>query len=252
MKFNSSGYAFNKRKIEEPNFYQSENSSEYPEDHISTSISSQVSLSGLPTTENKKVYIENIPLYPLTKPASKSLQQLISKSSPQELNKLIFSIKPFISDLMTDLYGNYLCQTLFYTCSADQRLLLLESMKGSLLKIAFHTRGTHALQNLISLSNLREEEAIYREEFSGHTIEMSKDLNASHIVQRLLTSLSNKYFITREILGNVKELALDKLGVCVIKKCCNDPEIMNEIIGDCLLLMQHPYGNYAVQAILEI
>lgn len=190
--------------------------------------------------------------YPNSKASSKKLQQLIAKSSPEELSKIIESISCIISDLMMDVYGNYMCQTLFHNCSAGQRLSLLSAMRSNLLTISFHPRGTHALQNLIAMTSLKEEETIYREEFQGKLIEMSKDNNASHVVQRLLVTVSNRYFIIREILGKVEELSRDKLGVCVIKKCCNDPEIMNEIIGSCLILIQHPYGNYAVQSVLEI
>ena len=245
-------YTFSKRKAEDCDALRSESSSELTHEHLSTCFSSHTSSLSSLSFEAKPLIIDNISVYPLTKQSSKSLQQLISKSSPSELDKIICMLKSSISDLMIDLYGNYLCQTLFHTCSAEQRLFLLTAMKGSLVSIAMHSRGTHALQNLISMTNLKQEEEVYKDEFSKKIISLSKDLNASHVVQRLLSNISNPYFILREMLGNVKELALDKYGVCVIKKCCNDPQIMNEILGDCLLLMQHPYGNYAVQAILEI
>ena len=189
--------------------------------------------------------------YPNSKASSKKLQQLIAKSRPEELSQIIDLISPTISSLMTDLYGNYMCQTLFHNCSAGQRLTLLKAMRGNLLSVAYHARGTHALQNLIAMTSLKEEEAVYREEFQGHFVEMSKDCNASHVVQRLLVTLSSRYFMITEFLGRVEELSVDKLGVCVIKKCCNDPEIMNEVLGRCLMLIQHPYGNYAVQCVLE-
>ena len=196
--------------------------------------------------------LENIFAMAKTKAGSKRLQQFIAKSRPEEIEKIVAAVAPHMGDLMVDLYGNYMCQTLFHNCSAGQRLSLLSAMRSNLLTISFHPRGTHALQNLIAMTSLKEEETIYREEFQGKLIEMSKDNNASHVVQRLLVTVSNRYFIIREILGKVEELSRDKLGVCVIKKCCNDPEIMNEIIGSCLILIQHPYGNYAVQSVLEI
>ena len=189
--------------------------------------------------------------FPNSKASSKKLQQLIAKSRPEELSQIIDLISPTISSLMIDLYGNYMCQTLFHNCSAGQRLTLLKAMRGSLVSVAFHARGTHALQNLIAMTSIKEEETVYREEFQGRFVEMSKDTNASHVVQRLLVTLNSRYFIVREILGSVEELAVDKLGVCVIKKCCNDPEVMNEVLGRCLMLIQHPYGNYAVQCVLE-
>lgn len=231
------------------NVYDSPNPSQ---EHISTAYSDA---SFAETSDNILVSekpIDPSKYFPASKAGSKKLQQLIAKSRPEELSKIIDSISPQIANLMVDLYGNYMCQTLFHNCSASQRLLLLKAMRGNLITVAYHPRGTHALQNLIAMTSLKEEESIYREEFQGKFVEMSNDINASHVVQRLLVTLTNRYFIIREILGRVEELSIDKLGVCVIKKCCNDPQIMNEVLGCSLLLIQHPYGNYAIQSVLEI
>lgn len=189
---------------------------------------------------------------PKNKGTSKLMQQIISKSQPNDLNIIIQFLLPNIPELMVDIYGNYICQTLFHNCSACHRLKILQSLKGHLIPIAYNPRGTHALQNLIAMMNLREEEEVFQNELKGKIVEMSKDLNASHVVQRLLVTANNRYFITREIKNHVEELATDKLGVCVVKKCCNDPQIMSEILGGSLMLMQHPYGNYAVQTVIEI
>ena len=187
-----------------------------------------------------------------TQSGSKKLQQMISKSRPEEIEKIVETVAEFMGELMIDKYGNYMCQTLVQSCSAAQRLKLLQGMRGNLIRIACDVRGTHALQNLIALSNLNEEEMIYQQCFAGAVVRLSKDLNASHVIQRLLVTVKNSYFIVKEILGHVKELAMDKLGLCVIKKCVKNPQVFNEILENCLILMQDPYGNYAVQVILEI
>ena len=247
----NSTYTLSKRKYDPNEVVQSVKSSGSLQEHLSTGFSSQNSLSAHFDSDQSVTWQEGVKNFPLTKSSSKVLQQQISKSSPRDLIEIVSALKPNISELMIDVYGNYLCQTLFHTCSAEQRLELLIAMKGSFVNIAFHSRGTHALQNLIAMTNLKEEEEVYHEEFSGKILLMIRDVNASHVLQKLLTSLRSRYFIIREIIGHVKELALDKLGVCVLKKCCNDPEIMNEILGDLIVLMQHPYGNYAVQSVLE-
>ncbi|OMJ81818.1 hypothetical protein SteCoe_17640 [Stentor coeruleus] len=194
---------------------------------------------------------ENIAAMAKTKTGSKRLQQCIAKSRPEEIEKIVTSVAPYMGDLMIDLYGNYMCQTLVQSCSSSQRLALLSGMKNSIIRIACNSRGTHALQNLISIANLPDEENIYQQCFQGHIFELSKDPNSSHVIQRLLMTVKNKYFIIKEILGRVKDLAMDKLGLCVIKKCIKDPQIFNEILEHCLVLMQDPYGNYAVQNVLE-
>ena len=195
---------------------------------------------------------ENLNLTARTKAGSKKLQQVIARSRPEEIEKIVEAISEYMGELMIDPYGNYMCQTLVQSCSASQRLKLLTGMKTSMIMISCNPRGTHALQNLIALSNLAEEESIYKQCFEGQIVRLSKDLNSSHVIQRLLVTVRNKHFIIKEILGHVCELSMDKLGLCVIKKCTKDPQIFTEILGHNLVLMQDPYGNYAVQNVLEM
>lgn len=220
------------------------------QERLSTGFSSQsISFAEQPSHESTLELFKSVPR---NKSASKLMQQIISKAQPDELNKLLSYLLPNIAVLMVDVYGNYICQTLFHNCSANHRLSILQHLKPALVSVSYNPRGTHALQNLIAMMNLREEEDIYQTAFKGHIVKMSKDINASHVVQRLLVTVNNRYFITREVKGCVEELALDKLGVCVIKKCCNDPVIMNEVLGKALMLMQHPYGNYALQTVIDL
>jgi hypothetical protein len=220
------------------------------QERLSTGLSSQ-SMSFVDTSSHE-ISLDLFKSVPRNKSTSKLMQQVISKAQPDELNKIISLLLPNLSTLMVDIYGNYICQTLFHNCSANHRLEILSQLRPSLVEISFNPRGTHALQNLIAMMNLREEEEIYQSAFKGKIVEMSKDLNSSHVVQRLLVTVNNRYFVTREIKGHVEELALDKLGVCVVKKSCNDPAIMSEVLGSALLLMQHPYGNYALQTVLDL
>ncbi|OMJ88375.1 hypothetical protein SteCoe_9692 [Stentor coeruleus] len=243
-------YSFAKVKIGQGKFPTYEDSEGLSQERISTSFSSQ-GMSNLDQS-NSDHSIEIFKSIPKNKGTSKIMQQIISKSQPDELNSIIEYLLPNIPELMNDIYGNYICQTLFHNCSASHRLRILNALKGFVVSISYNCRGTHAIQNLIAMMNLREEEEVYQNEVRGKVVEMSKDVNASHVIQRLLVTVHNRFFITREIKEHVEELATDKLGVCVVKKCCNDPQIMSEILGNSLLLMQHPYGNYAIQTAIEI
>jgi hypothetical protein len=238
-------------KVSDPQVVSNCEGNDLVDEMLSTSESSKTSLF-YPGPHNKKTISAGLPdSFPLSKPFSKTLQQKISKASLSELDELVNSIIPKISSFMIDPFGNYICQTLFHSCSAEQRLSLLSSLKGKMVGIAFDSRGTHSLQNLISMASLKQEEMIYRQEFEGKILQMSLDINASHVIQKLLTSLSNNFFIIKEVKNHTLNLATDKFGVCLLKKCCNNPEIMNEVLGQSLFLMQHPYGNYAVQTILD-
>lgn len=145
----------------------SEESFESQFEALSTNISSQSFLLPHLALSPDFDFSSEIFGFPLTKPFSKSLQKKISKASPESLSTILKQLTPYLPSLMVDLYGNYVCQTIFHSCSADQRYFILETLKGHLLKISYSPRGTHALQNLISLSSSKKEENLFIEEFKG-------------------------------------------------------------------------------------
>jgi len=52
-------------------------------------------------------------------------------------------------ELMTDLFGNYLCQRIFRRCSSEQRLSLLEKLGSSTPKISCDRQGTRVMQKVV-------------------------------------------------------------------------------------------------------
>jgi len=186
-----------------------------------------------------------------TKKGSKKAQQVIAKSRPEEVQKIIDSHKDKIGDLMRDYYANYMCQTLFQSCSSAQRLQVLKALQNKFISIAKDSKGTHSLQTLISLSSLPEEETIYQQAFKGSIVSLSSHPNASHVIQSLLVTLKDKEFIMKELRSYVRELAMDKQGLCVVKKCISDYTVYQELMKAPLTLMQDPYANYAMQLLVD-
>lgn len=88
------------------------------------------------------------------------LQKLLNKISPEHVTLLINTLGENVSQVMTDLYGNYFCQKLIQICSADQRILIFSYIKNNIIQIASDSSGTHVLQSLIDIINLKEEEII--------------------------------------------------------------------------------------------
>lgn len=57
------------------------------------------------------------------------MQKFLNKISPENLNLFIHRLGSNITVLMIDLYGNYFCQKLFQSCSAEQRIIILNYVK---------------------------------------------------------------------------------------------------------------------------
>jgi len=268
----------NKEKLEKTGMEQFIDAEEFvsnSESNLSTEFTSlslslnnpsfSQSLGGLPEPASKSETLdigleppgqltEGTSLYELckTKVGSSKVQNKVTRSTPEELDQIVRALAPNIGDLMVDVFGNYMCQALFHTCTSHQRILLLNSMHSQLWLIAKHPIGTHSLQVLVSHSNLDLEEDIYKNSFKNHILEMSVHNHASYVIQKLLVVFKDQEFIFRELRRNICKVACRKLGICVVKKCIRDPQIKDELLERSIELMQDPYGNYAIQQIVEV
>jgi hypothetical protein len=76
-----------------------------------------------------KIFLDNFQgdmnEYICNQKGSRVMQKFLNKITPENLNMLIFRIGKNISRLMIDLYGNYFCQKLIQSCSAEQRICVL-------------------------------------------------------------------------------------------------------------------------------
>lgn len=188
----------------------------------------------------------------MTSAGSKKVQQSITSGGPAELEMIVNGLLNGAHELMVDQYGNYMCQTLVQSVSSSLRLLFLQSLSGYLVSIAMDPRGTHSLQTLISLCTLPQEELVYMRDFGPHILEMAVHPNASHVLQKLVVSVKKTNYITDQLAFRAKQLSCDKLGICVIKKCLGTDEIYFALEPHLLNLAQDPYGNYAVQQLVEM
>jgi hypothetical protein len=190
---------------------------------------------------------------------SRYWQETIPNLSHSEFRKLLFKCLGHIPAMMTDKYGNYLCQVLFRCASPPERLEILNSLKKHLFDIAKDSRGTHALQALIGMVSVNDEEEVFEKAFGRNIYRLSTHPFAAHVVQKMLCCLHRKSFIIREILDRIQELSCDKLGLCVVKLCIShvntEPlrrELENSLLENAVALMKDPYGNYAIQHMIKV
>lgn len=80
-----------------------------------------------------------------TQTGSRYLQKDLNKTSCDVVNFLITDIGREMSKIMIDRYGNYFCQRLLSSCTAQQRLTILELIGPDFIKICCDSRGTHTI-----------------------------------------------------------------------------------------------------------
>jgi len=195
-----------------------------------------------------------------TQKGSRTMQKFLDRINPQVLDIILERLKDNFAFIMTDLYGNYFCQRLIQSCSSEQRIFMLVNMKHDIITISMNSCGTHSLQSLIEIINLKEEGTIILESIKRSLLKLSLDVNATHVIQKLILCLdeNNRVDMSEEILSIFNKLIGDSNGVCVLKKFINKNKsdeirknFIEKIAMNILETVQNPFGNYVIQYVLD-
>ena len=207
--------------------------------------------------EEPKDDIANLPTLCCSAASSRRAQGIIEKATPAQLEKVVAVLTPHLPKLMVDVYANYACQTLFLSCSPDQRLRLVHVLAPHFLAIAKDARGTHSLQALVSLITQPAEETVLVSAFQNHVPEVARHSAAAHVLVKLMTTCKSNSSLILPLIDNLETLCTDSLGLLVVKASISgaagkDKELLKaKLVKSCVQLMQDPYGNYAIQHMLE-
>lgn len=175
--------------------------------------------------------------------------------------EIVFNeIHSHFTELMTDPFGNYLCQKMLEKCNNDQRTVIVETVAPELVKIALNMHGTRAVQKLIEYLSTDQQIKAVTSSLNSSVVTLIKDLNGNHVIQKCLHRLSseNNQFIYDAVCDNCIEVASHKHGCCVLQRCFDHAtipqkdQLVNEIAHHALPLVQNPFGNYVVQYVLEL
>ena len=101
------------------------------------------------------------------------MQKLLDAANPVIVNFLLKEVETVIPQLMVDNYGNYFCQRLLINCSSDQRMVILHSIENEFIQICQNKKGTHAIQKIIDLVNLDQEEKFFQRVLLGNVADLS-------------------------------------------------------------------------------
>ena len=85
------------------------------------------------------------------------LQKQIEDHCQLALDHFYPEILPHISELMTDPFGNYLCQKLVEFCTNEQRAEIIAIILPVLRPICLNMHGTRAAQKLIEFVNTQDQ-----------------------------------------------------------------------------------------------
>ncbi|CAL9067662.1 putative pumilio homolog 7, chloroplastic isoform X1 [Musa acuminata AAA Group] len=166
------------------------------------------------------------------------------------------------SELMIDPFGNYLMQKLLELCSEEQLMQILLVLKDpdNLIRISLNVHGTRAVQKLIDTLKTKKQIALVISAIQPGFLDLIKDLNGSHVLQRCLESFTpeDNKLIFDAAAKHCVDIATHRHGCCVLQKCIahstgeNQAKLIAEISANGYELAQDPFGNYVVQYILDL
>lgn len=213
--------------------------------------------------------LENVPLencqghlYHMSKDqhGCRYMQRKIEDGAPGHIEMIFNETCPHIIELMTDPFGNYLCQKLFEHCDDEQRSALIQTAAPALPAIALNQHGTRALQKMIE--HLRTEGQVNTiiQSLAHKVVDLVQDLNGNHVIQKCLQVLGAEtcQFIYDSVGQACVIVGTHRHGCCVLQRCIDHAQgpqrdqLVARITGCAFDLVQDAYGNYVVQYILDL
>ena len=118
------------------------------------------------------------------------LQKQLEAGNPEHVQLIFLETNQHVIELMTDPFGNYLCQKLLEYSNDDQRTVLINNAAPSMVKIALNQHGTRALQKMIEFISTREQIQTIIFALHDRVVELIQDLNGNHVIQKCLNRLN--------------------------------------------------------------
>ncbi|KAF8104921.1 hypothetical protein N665_0165s0010 [Sinapis alba] len=193
----------------------------------------------------------------------RSLQRILEDGTSLDIMVIFDEVIPYVVELMINPFGNYLMQKLLDVCNEEQRtkiILLVTAEPGLLVRISLNPHGTRVVQRLVESIKTRKHIFLVTSALRHGFLNLAMDVNGNHVIQRCLQCLTRQdnLFIFEEATRFCIDMATHQQGCCVLQKCVaystgqQRENLITEISRNSLFLAQDPYGNYAVQFVIEM
>jgi hypothetical protein len=125
-------------------------------------------------------------ILPLTKDqhGCRYLQKVLEDEDPVHRDMIFREVYGHYPELMTDPFGNYLCQKILEVANDEQISGIVESVSNELVGISLNMHGTRAVQKMVDfLASPRQPKQIRTLIYalSMNVVALIKDLNGNHV-----------------------------------------------------------------------
>ncbi|BAF29822.1 putative pumilio homolog 7, chloroplastic [Oryza sativa Japonica Group] len=190
------------------------------------------------------------------------LQQRLDDGK-REVDFIFAGVARHAVELMVNPFGNYLMQKLLAVCDDEQRMAIVLTLTKDpfvLVRISLNVHGTRAVQKLIESLRTREEIQLVVQALRPGFLELIKDPNGNHVVQRCLQSFdaNDNKPIFEAAAVHCLDIGMQCHGCCVLQRCIarsggeQREKLVAAIASNGFELAQDAYGNYVVQYVIDL
>ena len=195
-----------------------------------------------------------------TQTGSKILQNYLKNTPPQIIHLLYNEINTKLNILLLDPYANYFCLKLFCFLNENDRISFLSLIVKNISIFSTNKIATYPIQYIVTHLNSKIEMQIIIHQINKNLMKLALDIYGTHVIEKILISfdkeLCNEIF--NFITDNFIFLSNHVNGLCLVKKILiiqyqnNSYSNLKEIIiNKCSELIENPYGNYALQIVID-
>ena len=195
-----------------------------------------------------------------TQTGSKILQNYLKNTPPQIIHLLYNEINTKLNILLLDPYANYFCLKLFCFLNENDRISFLSLIVKNISIFSTNKIATYPIQYIVTHLNSKIEMQIIIHQINKNLMKLALDIYGTHVIEKIVISfdkeLCNEIF--NFITDNFIFLSNHVNGLCLVKKILiiqyqnNSYSNLKEIIiNKCSELIENPYGNYALQIVID-
>ena len=191
---------------------------------------------------------------------SRLLQNYLPYTNTEIISLIYQELSDKLTFLLPDPYANYFCIKLFQNLSLKERISFLTNISKQIVHLSTNKISTCSIQSLIANINTKKEKELFVKSINKVIKKLAYDSCGAHVLEKMLICFEREY--TGNIISFVVEnfilLANNVNGLCLAKKILVS-EYQSEnflylkliLKENCLSLIENPYGNYALQVVIE-
>lgn len=250
----------------------------------SHSIHSHTSAVDLGLTEEEAEIIDNVTAHAYDQSGCRMIQRKLedlSTCSPNFTKMLVQSMLHIMPEVMTNQFGNYLCQKMIEVSDNEQVTMILNSVLSRCVEVSYNVHGTRVIQTLVEIMSQRHLSMHNQllsliEQMKDHVLDLATHTHGNHVIQAFLVSFKSSdrpsdidqpgseqralytQFIFESCMTYCKEIGSHKHGCCVMQRCLEKGRMSQKLdLADVIIqklssLIEDPYGNYLVQNVLKL